>query len=309
MRWFNFPPIEGGSVDTVSELPQVGEGGEAAATATEEAAVQADTYEIDGETYAVDDLRAALDSHRNRETWERAYKQRDMTMAGARKGIERAFGKPVADLDENDLEDLRAFGELNTRLRTDSEFKRAYKQRVAELWEERGLSPAAARQVAEEQTEEAAAAVPSEVTKRIERLEEMIQERTLTDLANTIEGTVSSVLQKVATDMPKWHRRLRKDILGSLLDREDEELMELAERGELAKTIQQLAAAEIRQLKADLGEELKGQGKAVAAGKAGSGTAPFRGGAAAPAATEPAPEPGQGLAAFHKRMRERVAQS
>src|SRR2546422_648700 len=87
---------------------------------------------------------------KNRDSWEADYKRRDQAFAGVRKAVEGAFDKPFGKFDANDLNDLKAFGIFNQRLRSDTEFAKAWETALIQAYKGQGLSTPDAKAAAKD---------------------------------------------------------------------------------------------------------------------------------------------------------------
>lgn len=275
-----------------------------------------ETFAIDGRQLSADEIRRALDSHVNRESWERAYKQRDQRMARVRNVLEGAFGKSLDQLSDSDYADLSAFASFNTSLRGDPTFRDAFKETIEQIYRQRGATPREAERLAEAQTQRAeqGGAVPPEVVRQMQQITEQVQvlhqreqERAFAGLANHLETQIASALDAVASDLPEYRESLRRAVLYGLTGHGDDELLRMAQSGELAGLLREVAERETKATRAYIERALKGQADAVKQARRGSVVVPM--GAAGSKVTEIQPRQGAGLRAMHERFRKDLGEA
>lgn len=276
-------------------------------------------YEYDGEKFNKDQMSDAIEAWRDREAWNASFKQRDQRDAAVRDAISAGFGKKLHEFDEKDLMDLKSFGLINSRLRSDPNFARIWEDTLINAYKQAGASTrdatAAARQdVADAKTGQPAgpAKLSPEVEgrlKRIDDFENMVVEQGLAQFQTQLEGDIKGSIDKVAGDVSgRFYPMIRNMVLQGLSGHTDVELLEKYQDGTLAREITKLSKEAAKTVRDFLEEKGQSQGAAVAAGKLGVPPAPAKGGVGE-AVTALEMRPGSGMTRFNERLRRGLGQA
>lgn len=295
-----------GTVVGAESSPEGAVSGEAGSDA---AGGQGFTY--DGETFNQEQLQEAIEAMRDRKTWDAAYKQRDQKHAAVRDAVQSGFGKNLADLDENDLRDLKAMGLINAKLRAEPTFAKAWEESLIEAYKKAGLSGGQAAMAAQKDVAAAKggepAKLPEEVTARLRRIddfENMVVEQGLAQFEGQLEVGIKGAIDKAAGDLTgHFYPLLRSLVLQGLSGYSDVELLTKAQDGSLSRELAGLSREAAKTVRGYTQSEKKAAGDALAASKTGSAPAPLKGGTAEKV-DETLLKPGGGLSAFHNKMRQ-----
>lgn len=272
-----------------------------------DAAVQ--EYEIGGERLTREQLEEAVETWRDRDAWEASFKQRDQRHAAVRSAVEAGFGKKMTDFDDADLRDLKAFGLINSKLKAEPQFAKAWEESLVEAYKKAGMSGGEAKAQAKEDVAAAKAGepvkLPAEVQAklgRIDNIESMIVEQGMTQFRGVLENDVKSAIGKYAGDLGKFHPMVRMGVLQGIAGYTDVELLEKYQSGELQREVAQLARSTAKTIREHLGVKAEAAGAAVDKGKAGSAPAPTRGGGVAEKVEATEPQMGKGLKGMTSRL-------
>jgi len=270
-------------------------------------------YEIDGEKFTDEEIRSAVDALRNRDAWESAYKQRDQRFAAVRGAVEAGFGKRLTDLTEDEVRDLQAMGLINTRLRSDPNFARAWEESLFEAYKKAGLSSGQAAQAARQDVREAqktSASLSPEVEarlKKVDDLESLYVEQGLTQFQNMLEGELGSIIAKHAGDLAKnFGPTVRMMILQGIQGYSDVELLEMWQGGQLQREMATLARDSVKTLRGHLSAGDVDKARALQRAKEGTAPAPLKGGVAEQSDVVE-PRLGAGLSYMTDRLRKSMA--
>jgi hypothetical protein len=339
LRWgFPLPPVAGGEIDVGNDdlaggepgdpggsgdaaVPGSGEADATPAEGSEGATGGAGLVAVDGQQLSEQEIREALASHRNRQSWERAYKRRDQAFAAARGALERAFGLPMQQWGAAELEDLQSFGVLNNRLRSDEGFRQVFFNFFGLVNQARSMSPeqveGAVRQIVAGLTGGAAErgadrvgnapAIPPEFDQRLGRIERAQVARALRETTRNLDGHLRTALQKHASDLTAKHGDLREEVLNFFDGRfSDADLVRMDQDGSLQDEVERYTRYVVAAHRHAAAEALKARGNAAAAAKRGVPPRPLGGGPPSAAPKESAPSMGRGLSAHHEKMRRAV---
>lgn len=289
------------------------EGSQEAVPGTEgsDAAVSGQGYGVDGEQFTDEQVREAIEAWRDRDAWEASFKQRDQKNAALRGAVELGFGKKVADFDENDLRDLKAFGLINAKLRAEPAFAQAWEESLIEAYRKAGATPRQAEQAAAHDVAAAKAGepakLPDEVTSRLKKIddfESMVVEQGLTQFQGQLEVDIKGVVDKAAGDLTgKFYPLLRNMVLQGIAGHSDVELLEAYQSGTLQRELNGLAREAAKTVRSYLDEKGQAAGARLAASKSNAAPAPTKG-VVGETVTVPEFKPGGGLGRFHDRMRQ-----
>lgn len=269
-------------------------------------------FAYDGENFSPEQLQEAIEAWRDRDAWNASFKQRDQRDAAVREAIKAGFGKNLAEFDDKDLLDLKSFGLLNTKLKSDPQFYKAWEESLVEAYRKAGASvgeaKTAARQdvVAAKTNEPASGKLSPEVESRLKRIddfENMVVEQGLQQFEGQLETDIRNVINKAAGDLSgKFYPLLRSLVLQGLSGKGDVELLEAYQNGTLQREIAGHARSAAKTLREHLAEKGQAVGDALAVSKLRAAPAPTKGGVGERVDSVEL-RPGGGLNRFHEKMR------
>jgi hypothetical protein len=267
-------------------------------------------YDYDGEKFTPEQLNEAIEAWRDKDAWNASFKQRDQRDAAVRDALKTGFGKNLSDFDEKDLLDLKSFGLLNTKIRTDPGFARAWEESLVDAYKRAGASKgqaesAAAKDVAAAKAGEPAK-LPEEVQSRLKRIddfENMVVEQGLAQFESRLETDIRGAIDKAAGDLTgKFYPLLRSIVLQGLSGKSDVQLLEAHQSGTLGREVAGLARGAAKTLREHLAGKSQAVGDALAASKSNAAPAPSKGGVAERVDTVEL-KPGGGMSRFHDKLR------
>lgn len=231
----------------------------------------------------------------NRQSWERAFKQRDQKFAAARRLLETAFNRPFGEWNQVDLSDLQAFAMINQQVRSNPEFARKWQTALTQVFQESGASKAEAKAAAAEVIDAARQQpaaqqqpqIPKEIMDRLTRMEQIAVAQQMDRLEGTLWDQLDTQVAAVAPDLAEDYGQIIEEAaLQGLFFHSDVELMQRAQNGTLPQLVGYYVKQASDRLRAMNQAALQRQAQSKTKAKE-VGPAPFGASATAPAGPSP----------------------